>query len=281
MIPTGALTEVRQVGVRGGRIEIELHGKGPPLILLHGWAMDRRVWKPQIDALSGRFRLIVPDRRGFGRSTAPPNLAREADDLVVIRRALGLDRVAILAMSQAGRVALQFALTHPDSVWALVLQGVPLDGFHPEERQEDAVPLDSFCALAGSGNLQQVKAIWKQHALMRLPKEMEREIADLIDSYEGRDLTASAKPASLTSIAQRLSDIWAPSLIVTGEHDTPWRQLVGDALAYGLADARRAVIPGGFHLCNLGESDGFNRLVTDFLLQVQHRWRLAAAESVA
>lgn len=278
IVTAGALTEVREVGVRGGRIEIELHGDGPPLILLHGWAMDRRVWKPQIDALSRHFRLIVPDRRGFGRSTAPPDLALEADDLVVVRRALGLDRVAILAMSQAGRVALQFALAHPDSVWALVLQGVPLDGFHPEERPEDAVPLDSFRALARSGNLPRVKALWRRHALMQLPPGIERDVADLTDCYEGRDLSAVAKPGSHISIAERLSDIWAPSLIVTGEHDTPWRHLVGDALAYGLAYARRAVIPGGYHLCNLSNSEDFNTLVTEFLLKVQCRSRPVAAD---
>jgi pimeloyl-ACP methyl ester carboxylesterase len=272
--------QVREVGVRGGRIELEVHGNGPPLILLHGWAMDRRIWAPQIDALAARFQLILPDRRGFGRSTAPPDLAMEADDLTVIRRALGLDQVALLAMSQAGRVALQFALAHPESVWALVLQGVPLDGFHPEERSSEAVPLDSYRALARTGNLQQMKALWRSHPLMRMSAAEVPELDALLDAYDGRDLAAGTHH-SLDSIAERLADIWSPALVVTGEHDTRWRKLVGDALAYGLGDAQRATIPGAHHLCNVSHAGEFNRLVASFLSRVQERSKLAAAGTAA
>lgn len=275
-----SLPEIREVGVRGGRIELEVHGSGPPLILLHGWAMDRRVWKPQVEALSRHYQLILPDRRGFGRSTAPPDLALEADDLVVIRRTLGIDRVALLAMSQAGRVALQFALAHPDAVWALVLQGAPLDGFHPEERPKDAVPIDSYRALVRAGDLHSVKALWRKHPLMRISAESRSDLDALIDGYEGRDLQC-ARSEPLNSIAEHLGDIWAPSLVVTGEHDTPWRRLVGDALAYGLADGCRATVAGAYHLCNLSHADDYNGLVTRFLQRVEERSGRAVAGSAA
>lgn len=274
------MAEVRTIGVRGGRIELDVYGEGPPLFLLHGWALDRRVWAPQIEALAANFQLIIPDRRGFGRSTAPPDLALEADDLTVIRRSLGLDRIAILAMSQAGRVALQFALSHPDSLWALILQGAPLDGFHPEERVAEAVPLDSYRALARTGNLRHVKALWRTHPLMRMPQDIAQSLDQLVEGYEGRDLAADRSP-SLHSIVERLGDIWAPSLVLTGEHDTRWRQLVGDALAYGLADARRATIPGAYHLCNASHPTQFNDLVGLFLRRVQERSRLGATETAA
>ena len=274
------MPERRLVGVRGGRLELEVHGDGPPLILLHGWAMDRRVWRPQVESLARHFRLIVPDRRGFGRSTAPPDISLEADDLTVIRRALGLDRVALLAMSQAGRVALQFALAHPEAVWALALQGVPLDGFHPDEKPPDAVPLDSYRALARSGNLGKLKALWRAHPLMRMPGGGAADVDELIDAYEGRDL-ASSGTAPLHSIAERLGDIWAPALVVTGEHDTRWRRLVGDAIAYGVGNGSRAVVRGAGHLCNVSHPSEFNALVESFLLRVEERSGLAAAGTAA
>lgn len=266
--------------MRGGLVELEIHGEGPPLVLLHGWALDRRIWESQLKALSSSFQLIVPDRRGFGRSSAPPNLALEVDDLVVIRRKLGLDSIGIVAMSQAGRVALQFALAHPESVWGLVLQGAPLDGFHPDERSRDAVPIESYRALARLGQLEEVRRQWDAHPLARLPAELHRVLAPLIGDYEGRDLYAPVSPA-LVSIAEHLADIWVPALVVTGEYDTPWRQLVGDALAYGLGNARRAVILGAYHLCNVSSAEEFNSLVTRFLLRVREGSRAPATSSAA
>jgi pimeloyl-ACP methyl ester carboxylesterase len=49
----------------------------------------------------------------------------------------------------------------------------------------------------------------------------------------------------------------------------PWRQLVGDALAYGLPHARRARISGTGHLCNLGDADAFNALIADFVFRIE------------
>ncbi len=136
-------------------------------MLLHGWALDRRIWSPQIGALSRRFRVIAVDRRGFGRSTAPPALGAEVDDLLIVKKKLGLERMILVGMSQAGRVALQFALAHPDSVAGIVLHGAPLDGFLPGPRREDAIPLSSYIALARAGQLDRMKALWRGHALMR------------------------------------------------------------------------------------------------------------------
>ena len=260
--------DVREIGVRGGALQLEIAGEGMSLVLLHGWALDRRVWEPQLEALAQRFRIVAIDRRGFGRSSAPPDLASEVDDLTIVKRVLGLDRFAIIGMSQAGRVALQFALAHPDSVCGLILQGAPLDGFLPEPRREDAIPVSSYMALARTGQMERMKALWRGHPLMRTASPPARSHLDeLLAGYEGRDLLAP-EPSPLASIAGRLGDIFTPALVVTGERDTPWRQLVGDALAYGLPHAQRVRLSGGEHLCNLTHPDAFNALVASFLDRV-------------
>ena len=256
--------EIVEIGVRGGAVEVETVGAGLALVLLHGWALDRRIWSPQMAPLSRSFRVVALDRRGFGRSTAPPDLAAEVDDLMVVKKKLGLDRMILVGMSQAGRVALQFALVHPDGVAGIVLQGAPLDGFLPGPRPEDAIPLSSYVALARAGQLERMKRMWRGHALMRAPSPAARSCLDqLLAGYQGRDLLAP-EPPPLASIAGRLEDVYAPALVVTGEHDARWRQLVGDALAYGLPHARRAVVAGGEHLCNLTHPDDFNALLLSF-----------------
>jgi pimeloyl-ACP methyl ester carboxylesterase len=215
-------------------------------------------------ALSRQFEVVALDRRGFGRSTAPPDLAAEIDDLLIVRRVLGLGPMTLVAMSQAGRVALHFALAHPESACGLVLQGAPLDGFLPEPRQEDAIPISSYAALARRGELERLKEMWRRHALMEADAAEDRALLDtLLDAYEARDLVAARTPA-LGSIAERLDDAFLPVLVMTGERDTAWRQLVGDALAYGLPHARRARIGGAPHLCNLTHPAEFNALVAGF-----------------
>ena len=250
-------------------VEAEVAGTGTAVVLLHGWALDRRVWTPQIAPLSRRFRLVLLDRRGFGRSTAPPDLAAEIDDLLIVRKRLGLERMILVGMSQAGRVALQFALVHPDSVAGIVLHGAPLDGFLPGPRPEDAIPVSSYVALARAGQLERMKGLWRSHALMRAGSPAARSCLDqLLAGYQGRDLLAP-QPAPLASIAGRLEDVYAPALVVTGERDTRWRQLVGDALAYGLPHGRRAIVLGGEHLCNLTHPEDYNRLIETFAARVE------------
>lgn len=251
-------------------MQLECRGAGTPVVLLHGWALDRRVWAPQMEALARSFQVIALDRRGFGRSSAPPNLSAEVDDLLVLKKKLGLERMILIGMSQAGRVALQFALSHPDSVCGIVLQGAPLDGFLPGPRREDAIPLSSYIALALGGQMERMKSLWRRHALMRVPSAAARHCLDeLLADYEGRDLVAP-QPAPLAAIAGRLEDVYAPVLVVTGEHDTRWRQLVGDALAYGLPHGRRAVVADAEHLCNLTHPDEYNGLIAGFAARVEN-----------
>ena len=73
-IAPDALDMVRhgEVAVGDGIVPIAMAGEGPPLILLHGWTLDWRMWLPQVAELSRSHLLVMPDRRGFRRSTAPP-----------------------------------------------------------------------------------------------------------------------------------------------------------------------------------------------------------------
>jgi pimeloyl-ACP methyl ester carboxylesterase len=162
-------------------------------------------------------------------------------------------------MSQGGRVALQFALAYPDRVAGLILQGAPLNDFLPPRRGEDIVPIDAYRALVREGRIAEMKRDWGGHALMRGV-----DSAQLLAGYDGRDLLAPAGPAA--PIAGSLGEIDSPALVVTGSSETPWLDLVGDALAYGLANARRARVPGG-HLCNWSHPQPYNEMVDEFAVE--------------
>ena len=118
MMDTASLTDfasVDEVEVEGGTLPIAIAGDGRPLILLHGWTLDHRMWEPQMASLGKHYRLIMIDRRGFGCATAPPDLAAETEDIATVANALGIDSFALAGLSQGAAVALDFAIRFPSS----------------------------------------------------------------------------------------------------------------------------------------------------------------------
>jgi len=100
-------------------------GDGPALLLVHGYPLNRAMWRAQRDALVGLgWRGILPDLRGFGDSQAtPPPYSMDlfADDLAALLDHLGLERVALGGLSMGGYIAFAFWRRHAARVRALVL----------------------------------------------------------------------------------------------------------------------------------------------------------------
>jgi pimeloyl-ACP methyl ester carboxylesterase len=250
------------VAVPGGAIELEWLGHGEPLLLLHGWTQDRRVWTPQFAALSDRFRLIAPDRRGFGRSTAPPDLAGEPEDIVHILDSLEIDRVSIVATSQGVRSALAFAAEWPHRLKRLVVQGgPPLD---PAIAASE-LPVASLAALVRAGDMAGFRDQLSRHPLMDIGGSAANgEVARrMLAEYSGRDLIAPGRALPI-DIGQ-LARIEAPTLIVVGDRETPVRKAAATELRQHLRQASLRQLPGG-HLCGLTDPAPFNAILLEFLI---------------
>lgn len=255
--------DVVDVTVKGGTLEVETLGEGPAVVLVHGWTLDRRVWEPQVAALAGRFRVTAFDRRGFGRSTAPPGAWREPDDLVAIADALGAARFGLVGMSQGARVALAAAIRAPGRVAALALQGAPLDGMQKGESADEAIPIDAMVALADAGKLDAMRALWRAHPLMQVAGEEAGALLDaIVADYAGRDLTVPGPPLAVT--ARELHRVRAPVLVVTGAREPVSRHKAAAVIAGGTR-AQRVVIPDGGHLCNLDRASVYNPALARFL----------------
>ena len=120
-----------QTGVDSGQdlpVFFESRGEGPPVLLVHGGMMDRRMWQPQWEDLGEGLRLIRFDVRGAGESPASePFFA--ADDMLAILDALGVEQVTVVGLSNGGAFAVDFALAYPERVRKLVLAEPGLTGF--------------------------------------------------------------------------------------------------------------------------------------------------------
>jgi pimeloyl-ACP methyl ester carboxylesterase len=113
-----------EIEVDGHRIAYERKGAGPPLVVLHGWPMDGREWRRQIDGLSDEFTVVAWDAPGAGRSSDPPEtfrLSDWADCLAAFIETLGLGRSHVGGLSWGGGLALELYRRHPGVVRTLIL----------------------------------------------------------------------------------------------------------------------------------------------------------------
>jgi pimeloyl-ACP methyl ester carboxylesterase len=245
---------VHRIAVPDGAVVVETRGEGPPLLLLHGWTLDRRMWLPQLP-LARQFTLVGVDRRGFGQSTAPPDLASEPDDVLRIADALGFDRFHLVGMSQSGRVALAVAATAPGRLLSLHVQGTALDGVPGDDEQ---MPIAAMTAAARSLDLAGMRAMVQDHHLMQPVNPAGAALAAaMLGDYAGRDLLAPAP--GLPAFADMIAGAPFPVSAIIGSEDAPRR--LANAHALAAAGATMVALPGAGHLCNIDRPDAFNAAI--------------------
>lgn len=251
-------------------IHYERVGNGPPLILIHGWSMDLRSWDYQLPALAESFTVLRYDRRGWGGSRGHPDVSSDPVDLDRLMSELEIDSAFVLGHSQGAEVALRFALAYPERVRALVLYGGPLlEGFGLPWNGPDTFPSD-MPSIVREGGIDSLSAIVFSHPLARGFEEgaPETELVERIwETNAGRDLRDPRPPSGATPPphVDRLVDVDAPTLVVTGELEMPYFQIVAEALAYGIRGAERVTLEGGGHAVHMQQPERFNRVVARFL----------------
>jgi pimeloyl-ACP methyl ester carboxylesterase len=275
--PASATAQGGIARINGESLHYEVAGEGAPLVLIHGWSLNLRMWDRQASELSRRFRVIRYDRRGFGRSSGNEDITWDAADLNALLDHLGATKVHILGMSQGARVALQFARRYPDRVSSLVLHGPPApDGFGLPWSGADRTRFDEWATIARENGLDAFRRAWAAHPLMEIPaghSEARARLTELLAAYRGSRFLSPTPPSgpggSLTM--DELPRIVVPTLIVVGDSEVPFLQIVAHALAYYIPTARLAVVSGGGHMVNLIEPDRYNATILAFLRGVQSR----------
>lgn len=121
--------QCRQLPVNGVTINLRHGGKGPPLLLLHGFPQTHLIWHKVADELAQHFTLVMPDLRGYGDSSRPPgepdhsNYSKRAmaQDMVEVMHTLGHDSFYLCGHDRGGRVSHRLALDHPAAVKKLMI----------------------------------------------------------------------------------------------------------------------------------------------------------------
>lgn len=255
------IADTHWVQVSDGELHVRSTGSGPLVIFLHGWTLDWRIWLPQMD-LNG-FRLAMPDRRGFGRSTATPDLAAECADILKIADYFGVDDFAVVGLSQGAAVALDCARTFGARMRAVGLIGAPLHHLVPEPAGVPEIDRAALSRLVRDGRLEEMMALWRQHELTQVAPDVRELLEIILADYDGRDQMIDQAPLAFE--AQDITTLQMPVLAIAGAQDSHWRRQVADYIGSHAPYGQCNIVPHAGHIANVDAAEAVNGLLQNFL----------------
>lgn len=267
------------VELDGTRLYYEMAGTGHPLIMLHAGIANLHFWDGQWEPFCRAYRVVRYDLRGFGRSVMPPGPFNMRDDLYRLMRALGIERAYLMGASVGGGIAVDFALEHPEMVDALIpvvsgLSGSPPPSEDEMRRFDEIERVMTAAREAGNFDLiDEIEARLWVDGPTRTPEQVDPAVRQRMKQML-RDNRAAAsgdegEPVRLDPPARgRLGEIKVPTLVVVGDADLPGVIVDCNILASEIPGARKAVMHGVAHVPNMERPDAFNRIVLDFLREV-------------
>ena len=252
--------------VAGPKGSDETSGAGAPVVLIHGGQMDRRMWDPQFESWSRKFRVVRYDVRGYGRSPTPTLPYSDVDDLLAVLDALAIPKAHLVGLSLGGRIAIDFTLAHPDRVASLVAVAAGMSGF---DFSAGNWPQQMRAAQERGGEA--AAELWLDDPYMVPAMEhadLAPRIRELVLDNARVWLQNPLLPRRLTPpAAKRLAEIRVPTLVVVGDRDVPDMQKVADQLAAEVKGAQKVVVPGAGHIVSLEKPQEFDRAVLGFLAE--------------
>ncbi|MBM4088624.1 MAG: alpha/beta fold hydrolase [Planctomycetes bacterium] len=245
-------------------------GAGRPLLLVHAFPLDHRMWRGQVEDLSEEYRVIAPDLRGFGGSGVTAGtvaMERFADDLAGLLDRLGIDEpIAMGGLSMGGYVAWQFWRRHARRVSHLIL----CDTRAAADSEEAA---RQRCELADQVEEQGAPILVPRMIPRLFSEKTRRQQTALVQAAEQviRQGSPAGLAAALRGMAKRvdatcwLREIDVPALVLCGHEDVISPVSEMQAIADAMPRAEFVVIPGCGHLAPLEDPVHTNKAIRAFL----------------
>jgi pimeloyl-ACP methyl ester carboxylesterase len=263
--PTTAPADTASTGyapVNGLEMYYEIHGSGPPLVLLHGALMTLENFGELLPSLAESRRVIAIEQQAHGRTAdidRPFDYERMADDTAGLLEHLGIEGADVVGYSMGGAIALQLAIRHPELVRKLVVAASAYrpDGMYPDvlENIRNLRPED----FAGSP--------WQEAYARVAPNPddwpaLVAKVIRLVGGFEGWPSEA------IRAIEAPALVVVADSDVVRPEHAVELFRLLGGGVAgdlAGLPRSRLAVLPGTTHVSLIERADWLTPMITEFL----------------
>ncbi len=242
-------------------------GGAPPVLLLHGLGSVGADWRFQFDALAGAgYRVLAPDLRGFGRSSAPPEVTvpAMAGDMVHLLARLGAVPAHVVGLSMGGVVALQLAIDHPEVVRRLVLVNT-FARLRPQSLSGWFYWLLRAVLTRFIGPEKQAAMVAQRVFPRPEHEEMRRNLYQHIIHTNPCAYRSAMQALRRFDVRSRLGELQMPVLVVTGSEDTTVSPPVQKEMAQHIPGARHVIVEGSGHGVIADNPDAFNRILLQFL----------------
>jgi pimeloyl-ACP methyl ester carboxylesterase len=236
--------------VHGIRMYYELHGKGTPLLLVHGGAGNGMQFSKQLPAFSKRHHCIVPDCCAQGRTTdrpGPLTYHAMAEDMIALLDHLHVQQADVMGWSDGGDIGLDMAMNHPDRVAHLITFGANFqpDGLNPQDVEwNNSATAESFG--------RDMRVGWTR--LNPQPEHYEEAMNKIIALWRTLPNWTFAD----------LRSIKAKTLICAGDHDLIRPEHTAD-LAKAIPGAQMWIVPNASHSAMIERPELVNPKVLEFL----------------
>jgi pimeloyl-ACP methyl ester carboxylesterase len=241
-------------------------GHGLPVLLLHAFPLNGEAFAKQVKALSGRYRFILPDHRGFGRSglgQGPTEMERLAQDALGLLDALKVESAVVGGVSMGGYAAMALLREDAGRVRGLVL--VDTQAGADDEAARARRETSAREALE-KGVEPVVQAMVPRLVAAGPDSEVGREVAALIRTASPAGIAAAQRGMALRPDNKDILARYAgPALVVVGEKDVITPLEKAKQLADLVSGARLEVIPNAGHLPNQEQPEQFNAVLDSFL----------------
>ncbi|GIJ00133.1 pimeloyl-ACP methyl ester carboxylesterase [Sediminihabitans luteus] len=244
-VPAGSTTQALEV--------VNLRdGHGLPLVLLHAFPLDHRMWASAVDAMPGDFTVLAPDLHGMGRAPdgpRTPGLEASADAVVSAVRAAGYDRAVVAGLSMGGYVAMAIAERHPGFVAGLGLLDTKSTADAPEARlnrlrvaHQVEAERDTTAVLGMVATLVGDTTRAEQPRIVPLVESWIR--AQRADGVAWSQRAMAARPDRTHVI----HDVAGPVLVLVGDEDVMSPVSAAEHMVVARRDAELVIVPGAGHL---------------------------------
>ncbi len=260
-------------------------GSGQPIVFVHEFAGDHRSWEPQLRHFGQRYRCIAYAARGYPPSDVPESpdrysQNRATDDIAAVLDALGIAQAHVVGLSMGGFATLHFGFRHPKRAKSLVVAGV---GYGAEKEQQGKFR-GEVEAVAQTLREQGMEKFAEKYAYgptrVQFENKDPRGFAEFKKQLGEHSALGSANTQlgvqgqrpSLYDLVEDMRRLTIPTLVLTGDED--WPCLAPSLLMKReIPSAALSVMPNCGHTINIEDPDQFNRLVGDFIAQVEAgRW---------
>lgn len=262
------------VPLQDGSATVELafedRGNGPPVVLVHGFPLNRTMWVVQMEALASHFRVIVPDLRGFGESQVVPGVATMdtmAGDLVALLDVLGIsEKIVLGGLSMGGYVALAFARRYPERLRGLILcdTRAKADSAQAKEnrrRVAERVLQEGPSFIAD----EMIPRLCCEKTFRTRPEVIEKLRTMIVTAPPEGVAAASLGMAERPDLTPLLAQLPFPVLVIVGQFDVISPPEEMEAMAKEVANARFMIIPDAGHMAPMEQPDIVSETIRNWL----------------